>query len=768
MAAERSAAKRGSGRLLRIADRTPVGLRDMWVHHGLRAGLVVVIAVVIARLFPGTTLPDFDGVSLDSVSNVTVNAEFGFNVPKDPDRLQAEQDAAAEGVTPILHHDPSLADSSLARVREFIASVAGALAEAEALADANSLDAAGRLNLVRDTVHSVARAYRITLNEDAEIDYLIDFASRQALLAEVEVAFDELRSGRIRGTEVAELGEGNVLVRSSIAGEPGGDQVREVASIRTLDDFYANAQSYALVNLAPAGFVIFQQLVLLAQPSLTIDQDATRAARASARATAPLFSGTVVEGERIVTEDVVVDSEAYDRLEAYRAAISERGTASIGSGFVYALGRILMSAAILGVLTLTMYRFARETYENLATFLTLHALVLIVAAVAGLVAAANLSPAFVPIVLAGILAAVLFDSLLALVVVGVVTGVIIVQPQFSGLPPALILASSGATAAFAVRGLRQRSRSWIFIGLVTASYAGTALLLGLTGYFSLTQVWQTTLLGFGNATVCTALAMGAMLPLLESFTGKTTDQSLTELSDMNRPLLRRLSREAPGTYAHTINLANLVEAACEAIGADALRGRVGVYYHDIGKLEGPHFFIENQPSGLNPHDRLTPWQSAEVLRAHVRNGLRLANEARLPEVVKDFIREHHGTQLIQFFYAKAMAEAGDKGVDPGDFAYDGPKPQSRETGVAMLGDAVEAASRTLRDPSPERTRALIDRLVTERVEAGELDECQLTFRDLRIVKQQFARVIMGLHHHRIDYPTPAGKPSPPEQESEGD
>ena len=224
---------------------------------------------------------------------------------------------------------------------------------------------------------------------------------------------------------------------------------------------------------------------------------------------------------------------------------------------------------------------------------------------------------------------------------------------------------------------------------------------------------------------------------------------------MNRPLLRRLAREAPGTYAHSINVANLVEAACEAIKADALLGRVGVYYHDIGKLERPQYFIENQPKGLNPHDRLSPWQSAEILRDHVRVGLRMADEARLPEVVKDFIREHHGTQPIRYFLEKARAEDGGAGVDPNDFAYPGaPKPRSRETGVAMLADATEAASRVLSNPSPERIRALIDRLFGDRIDHGELDDCQLTYRDLRIVKREFARVLTGLYHHRIDYPTP--------------
>ncbi len=176
---------------------------------------------------------------------------------------------------------------------------------------------------------------------------------------------------------------------------------------------------------------------------------------------------------------------------------------------------------------------------------------------------------------------------------------------------------------------------------------------------------------------------------------------------------------------------------------------MGVYYHDIGKLERPQYFIENQPKGLNPHDRIRPSQSAEILRDHVRQGLVLAEEAKLPQVLKDFIREHHGTQQIKYFLHKAREGERDLDFDPNDFCYPGPKPQTKETAIVMLADAVESASRQLSDPSPESIRALIDKLVSARVEEGQLDECGLTFRDLDRVKTEFAHVLTGLYHQRI-------------------
>jgi putative nucleotidyltransferase with HDIG domain len=435
-------------------------------------------------------------------------------------------------------------------------------------------------------------------------------------------------------------------------------------------------------------------------------------------------------------------------------ALVEQGIVSGGTGFWRSLGMVLLAASVLAILVFTTYSFRREIYADLRSFSVLLLLIFFVLAVAGVIAEVDWPPALIPVAFAALLVAALFDAFLAVVVVCAIAGILLGQTPFQGLPVPMLTAAAGVTAAFAVREVRRRSQSWLLIMLITASYVITGLCLALIGVWTWPELFVASVVGFSNATVCTALAMGAVLPGLEIFTRRTTEQTLLELADMNRPLLRRLSREAPGTYAHSINMANLVEAACAAIGADALVARVGVYYHDIGKVNRPQHFIENQPKGLNPHDRLEPAQSAEILRAHVRDGLTMADEARLPRVVKDFIREHHGTQRIEFFYAKATMETSIAALDPSDFCYPGPKPQSKETAIAMLADAVEAASRTLAEPSPERIRTLIQKLADARMADGQFDECGLTFRDLDRVKREFAHVLTGLYHHRIDYPDP--------------
>ncbi|WP_419860478.1 HD family phosphohydrolase [Candidatus Palauibacter sp.] len=742
---------------LRPVNRPPAGgRRDAWVHHGFRAGMVAVIALAVPLMFPQLTPSGFDGIDPGSVARQTINADFDFDVPKDPDRLAEQQDEAEAGVTPRLRFEPARADSSIERVNALFARLDSIIPAAEARVSEEGLPAAAGAAVVRDEVRRVAGGIGVDLSAEAvidslQVDYLLDEASRAELRDELATAFEGLREGVIRGSELEDISAANVVARE---GPSGDDRVRAVADLVRLGDFTRAAREGVGDRLPPGGAALFQQLLLVAQPTLRIDQDATRQAREQARAAIPQVEGFVLEGERIITENTVVTEEEYRRLLAYQAQILERGGTRTTSDFLRNLGMVLLVVSMLGILVFATFRFRRDVYEDLPSFTVLLGLVVIVMASAGAVAAAQGSPALVPIALAGFLAAALFDSLLGLVVVSTIAGILMGQPYFSGLAAPMVTVAGGVTAAFAVHTIRTRSQSWVLVALITAAYVGAGLLLVLTGHFALGEMGTTAALGFLNATVCTGLGVGIGLPLLETFTGRTTEASLLELSDMNRPLLRRLAREAPGTYAHSINVANLVEAACEAIGADSLQGRVGVYYHDIGKLERPQYFIENQPRGLNPHDRLTPWQSAEILRDHVRHGLAMAEEARLPEVVKDFIREHHGTQLIRYFLEKARRD-GVAEVDPSDFAYPGPKPQSRETGVAMLADAVEAASRVLSNPSPERIRALIDRLVQDRIDYGELDDCPLTYRDLRIVKREFAHVLTGLYHHRIDYPQPA-------------
>jgi putative nucleotidyltransferase with HDIG domain len=338
-------------------------------------------------------------------------------------------------------------------------------------------------------------------------------------------------------------------------------------------------------------------------------------------------------------------------------------------------------------------------------------------------------------------------ALILALVLGVLTGA---QEPFGFFPILAVTIVGGSAAALSARAVRRRSQTWIFIALITLGYSLAIAAFGLLEHRDPATVLASLVYAGLNATISAILAMGFM-PVFEWFTGITTDQTLLEWADPNRPLLKSLSLEASGTYAHTINVANLAEAAATAIGANGLLARVGVYYHDVGKMLKPQFFVENQPGGRNPHDKLKPHMSAEIVKEHVVEGERMARDEGVPDVVARFIPEHHGTQLIGFFYERAKEESEEE-PDPADFRYPGPKPQSKETAISMLADSVESATRVLQDPSPERIRDLVKTIVDGKVADGQLSESPLTLREITLIQEQFSKAVAGMFHHRLDYP----------------
>ncbi|MDX1394960.1 MAG: HDIG domain-containing protein [Gemmatimonadota bacterium] len=743
--------------LLRPVDRTPTDVRDSWIHHGFRIALVLLVAISVPLLFPRDTLPEFEGLVVGMVADRDVIAEVAFPVRKSEEVIQSETREALAALPLIIAKDTARAGRALGRAEELFTRLDSAASAIAAAVAERTEDPEEARRLLLDELGTFADANGLPYQTAEELEVLADPEARDLVIAALRNAFTgPLRNGVIRTAALSDAATRRVYLRAE-----GLDLLQSPDTIPTMESFLRDALASVSGSLPSAATSLYNAiLVQFAEPTLLLDAAANQSLRDGAIAGVETAAGYVQEGQRIITQYEAITEQDAQELRAYQEELVRLGRVSGGAAFVRALGMTLLAASVLGILVFTTFAFRREIYADLRSYSVLLFLVFLVLAAAGVIATVDWPPALIPVAFAAILVAGLFDAFIAVVVVCAISGILLGQPAFEGLAVPMLTAAGGVTAAFALREVRRRSQSWVLIMLITASYVLTGLCLKMIGTWGWPELFFASVMGFSNATICAALAMGAVLPALELFTRRTTEQTLLELADMNRPLLRRLAREAPGTYAHSINMANLVEAACTAIGADSLLARVGVYYHDIGKLNRPQFFIENQPKGLNPHDRLLPSQSAEILRAHVRDGIVLADEARLPRVVKNFIREHHGTQRIEFFFAKALREQGSEALDPNDFCYPGPKPQTKETAIAMLADSVEAATRVLADPSPERIRVLIQKLADARVAGGQFDECGLTFRDLDRVKREFARVLTGLYHHRIDYPDPAPRPSP--------
>ncbi len=307
-------------------------------------------------------------------------------------------------------------------------------------------------------------------------------------------------------------------------------------------------------------------------------------------------------------------------------------------------------------------------------------------------------------------------------------------------------------AAFWIQNCRERKvfiKAGVKLGLlnVILVMAINAYMGDLSG-FKLLWNWAFAFLGGVGAGIVTA----GMAPLVEIAFDYTTDIKLLELANLDRPILRRLMLEAPGTYHHSVIVGTMVEAAASEIGANPLLAKVCGFYHDIGKIKKPMYFVENQTNGVNKHDKLAPSMSSLILISHVKEGVEIAKKNKLGQIIIDTIKQSHGTSFISFFYEKAKQLKGEDAVNIDDFRYPGPKPQTREAGLVMLADVVEAASRTLANPTPSRIQGLVQNLINIVFSDGQLGNCELTLKDLHNIAKSFNQILNGIHHHRIEYP----------------
>ncbi|HQO73975.1 MAG TPA: HDIG domain-containing protein, partial [Candidatus Marinimicrobia bacterium] len=313
-------------------------------------------------------------------------------------------------------------------------------------------------------------------------------------------------------------------------------------------------------------------------------------------------------------------------------------------------------------------------------------------------------------------------------------------------------------AIYAVRQLRKRSQIFKSIIYIVLGYCLAIFATEMLKYSPPKSILNNIFYATINGVFAPFLAYG-IIGLLENLFGITTDLSLLELADFNQPLLKLLSHEATGTFTHSVTVGNLAEAAADAIGANALLARVGSYYHDIGKLTKPEYFIENQAFDYNRHDKLAPNLSAIIILNHVKEGLRLANEYKLPQVIQDFISTHHGTTRVEYFYDKALKKSAKPDeINDADFRYPGPKPHTKETGIVMICETIEAVCRSLNKPTMSAIEKVVDSVIESRLKEGQLDECPLTLADLKKIKGDLKEgtgilpILRGIHHLRVEYP----------------
>lgn len=487
------------------------------------------------------------------------------------------------------------------------------------------------------------------------------------------------------------------------------------------------------------------QVSNLMRPNMIYNEEATLQSREQAR--------QEVEPARILKGSLII-SEGETVTERHLAQLDSLGLQDNLYDYSILLGLVLLLLAIFIMSGFYLYSYEKELFYNPMHLLLLGFIVIITLVFT--LAASFFSGYLAPVAMGIILITVLFNYRLAIlmnVVLAIFIG-IIMGGDFRFIVVALL---GGLTAVYSVTRLNQRSdltRAGLYIALVNTLVIASVFLF-LTGFrleYELVRSFSLSLLsGIGNGLFSAVMAIG-LLPYLENGFSLTTAVSLLEMANPNQPLLKELLMKAPGTYHHSIIVANLAEAAAELVRGDPLLSRVGAYYHDIGKTRRPYFFIENQLTNANPHDKMTASLSTLIITAHVKDGLEMAREEKLPQAITDIIQQHHGTSLISYFYHRATEQEKKEGLREENFRYEGPRPQTREAAIIMLADSVEAAVRSMSKPTAGRVEGLVRKIIKEKLNDGQLDESDLTLKDLDKIAGAFSKILTGIFHSRVEYP----------------
>ncbi len=459
--------------------------------------------------------------------------------------------------------------------------------------------------------------------------------------------------------------------------------------------------------------------------------------------------GMVQRGELIIASGTTINADTYQKIESLRKVYEEEARLG-GNSTLVVFGQFMIVALIVGLLLTFLFLFRRDIFDN--TRLIALILIVITSMLLALSWAIQLkipSLYYIPYCIVPIIIRILFDTRLALNIhlLMVLLAAFFVPNSFEFI---FLQFTTGMVAIYSIKTLVKRQQFLVSSALILLTYifAFLALVLIREGQFS--NVTWGHLLPFIFSVLLTLLAY-PLIYAFERFFGIVSDVTLIELSDSNSKLLRELSFKAPGTFQHSLQVANLAEAAIYKIGGNSLLVRVGALYHDVGKTFNPQFFIENQTKDYNPHDGLTAEQSAQTIISHVTKGIDLAKKHKLPEVIIDFIRTHHGTTRVEYFYQNYLKNFPEKSIDELLFRYPGPIPFSKETAVLMIADSVEAASRSLKEPTSESINQLVDKIVESKLSQNQLIRSNITLSDLTDISEIFKDMLKSIYHVRIDY-----------------
>ena len=727
------------------------------------AWLDLLFTAAAALLIAGLLL----GFKLQGIPEYRIGDIAGQQVIAPQEVIYEDKEATANRREAARERTPAVYDFEALRIADLEKKIQLAFAAARQVLSAQRIPSKGRLTRTQRklALESLEKEVGQILSPrflPLLLDYRFDPTLEKKILA---VLSPILRGGIVADPEIFRRDAKKAIIlrdKATLIEEP----LRESSQIRSREAAKEHLRQFHLEFAelsAPERAQLFSILDTLVIPTLVPNAAETATRRNAAVARVTPVEVQIKKGKVILRAGEEVTPRAETDLAALRnlhrpRPILERllGLFFFVAGFLYALWRYLVH----------FQRSYRKTRGTLALVVLVLALVVVVmrlltglADILGehLPMAALRDPFalyfVIPFALAAMLATLLIDlhvGLIVSMIVGALVGL------FYGVIYIAVYALLGSwTGAYGIRQPRERSgliRSGLNIGAVNAMAAfGIHLLKQDTFLWSELPI----MIAIGALSgISAALLVSVSWPALASWFKITTDVRLLEFSNLNAPLLKRLSVEAPGTYHHSLMVGALSEAAAETIGVNPLLMRVAAYYHDAGKILKPDYFTENQAAGVNKHDSLPPSMSSRLLANHVSDGVELAKQAGLTGTIRDMIQQHHGTRVMTYFYQKAKDSAAANGeeLDEGTFRYPGPRPQSKEAAILMMADSIEAASRTLSNPSTGQIQVLVNRLIDDAFADHQLDECDITMREIYLLKESFLRILGGIHHRRIDYP----------------
>ncbi len=749
-------------------------LKRPYVRHGSRILLLCVLAWLSLLMTPGRGPTDYYlGIGVGRIADRDVIAPFDFPVYKSEETLLRERTEAAAEVLPVLEFIPQVKERILQALDGFFDKLQEVETDESLAGEIIGWDAyIGRRTATGEEFKISPRLlnslYEVDMGlslSDEQIIYLLDTDRRRQLRNRLRnFVVERLNEGLISDETVEGIGDRQVML-----GRAKGEQQVQLSDITSLNQALEMSRDMVVDPQHPelSKSLFIEAFSRFIRPNIVYNiAETERLRHLATQKVKPTRDQAVLEGEKIIGLGERVSLEQMERLDNLRAHLEFRSRDKY-SYLRNDMGLYLIYLVAFLFVGLFLLFHQQKIYEQFHLLLIISISLLMVLGFTSLILITpKLSNYLIPVAIYSMLVAYLIDNQVAMVTTFALALILGVQAGLSFVTMLLALLG-GVAGAVSVRRITSRRGQYLSILYIAAAY-----LLGILaidyGMRGENIIRIATVAGWSllNAFVSTMVTVG-LLPLFEYVFKITSNFTLLELSDLNQPLLKRMALEAPGTYHHSIIMANLAEAAAAGIKANPVYARVASYYHDIGKLKQPQYFIENQGGKSNPHNKLSPKMSSLVIANHVKEGIELARKAKLPECIIDVIGQHHGNTPISFFFTKEKELNPKTTLDELDFCYPGPRPMSKEAAIIMLADAAESASHVLSEPTPSRIKGLIKKVISERLKAEQLDLADLKLKDLDKIAEEFLTILIGVHHQRIEYPPSSEKASDAKTKSGG-